>query len=129
MKKIKKEIERLLTRATHADRTMTACFAFPQDFIGFQGHFPDKKILAGACQIQCILSTIAHAKNQPVALREVVLAKYYVPVFPDEEVTCTVKEVADEGDELTVKAYLLKGDAKVTEAKLRVSLAADLGNQ
>ncbi len=129
MKKIKKEIERLLSGANHADRTMTARFAFPQNFIGFQGHFPDKKILAGACQIQCILSTIANAKNQPVALREVVLAKYYAPVFPDEEVICTVKEVAEEGGELTVKAYLLKGDAKVTEAKLRVSLAADLGKQ
>ncbi len=125
MKKIKNEIERLLTGATHADRTMTACFVFPQDFIGFQGHFPEKKILAGACQIQCILSTIARAKSRYVTLREVVLVKHYTPVFPDEEVTCTVKEVADDGDDLTIKACILKGEEKVTEAKLRVSLSPD----
>jgi 3-hydroxyacyl-[acyl-carrier-protein] dehydratase len=128
LKNIKAEIERLLTAATLADRTMSARFVFPQDFIGFQGHFPHKKILAGACQIQCILSTIANGKNRPVALREVILAKYYAPVFPDEEVACTVK-VVDEGDDLIVKACVLKGDAKVTEMKLRVSLVAGGGKQ
>ncbi len=119
------EIERLLTGATCADRAMTARFDFPQDFIGFQGHVPEKKILAGACQIQCILSTIARAKSRFVTLREVVLAKYYAPVFPNEKVTCTVNEVADDGDDLTVKACILKGEEKVTEAKLRVSLSPD----
>lgn len=122
MRKIKTEIEHLLTDLTHADRTTTARFVFPHDFIGFQGHFPANKILAGACQIQCILATIERGKNRSVALREVALAKYYAPILPDEEVTCTVKEVADEGDELTVKAYIMKGEAKVTELKLRVCL-------
>ena len=122
MRKIKTEIEQYLTGSTKEERTLTAKFLFPPDFIGFQGHFPQKKILPGACQIQCVLSTIEKGDEHPVTLKEIELAKYFVPVFPDEEVVCTVREVASGDGEAIFKARITKGSAKATEMKLRVSL-------
>jgi 3-hydroxymyristoyl/3-hydroxydecanoyl-(acyl carrier protein) dehydratase len=122
LRKIKTEIEQCLTGLTKADRMVTARFVFPPEFIGFQGHFPLKKILPGACQIQCVLTTIEKRDEQPVALQEIELAKYFIPVFPDEEVVCIVRDVAGDSGASIVKATITKGSAKVTEIKLRVSL-------
>lgn len=121
MRKIKTEIEQCLAGLAKADRVLTARFCFPPEFIGFQGHFPLKKILPGACQIQCVLSTIEKGDEQPVALKEIELAKYFTPVFPDEEIVCTVREVASDNGESIFKATITKGSAKVTEMKLRIS--------
>jgi 3-hydroxyacyl-[acyl-carrier-protein] dehydratase len=122
LRKIKTEVEQYLTGITKADRTVTASFLFPPEFIGFQGHFPLKKILPGACQIQCVLSAIEKIEEKSIALKEIELAKYFTPVFPDEEVVCTVREVEGDGGESIFKARITKGSIKVTEMKLRVSL-------
>jgi 3-hydroxymyristoyl/3-hydroxydecanoyl-(acyl carrier protein) dehydratase len=121
LRKIKTEIEQYLTGLTKADRMVTSSFLFPPGFIGFQGHFPQKKILPGACQIQCVLSTIEQGDGKPAALKEIELAKYFTPVFPDEEFVCTVREVASDSGESIYKASITKGSTKVTEMKLRIS--------
>ena len=102
-------------------RSVTADFLFPPGFIGFQGHFPGKPILPGACQVQCVLSTIEKGEGKSAVLKEIERAKYFTPIFPDESVTCTVQEVAAAGD-VTFKACIVKGTERVTEMKLRVSL-------
>lgn len=122
MSKIKSAIESCINGPMQTGRTLTSRFLFPPEFIGFQGHFPGKKVLPGTCQIQCVLSTIEKGERRPVRLREIVLAKYPVPVFPDEEITCTVGPLPEEGDEFIVKASITKGAAKVAEIKLRVAL-------
>jgi 3-hydroxymyristoyl/3-hydroxydecanoyl-(acyl carrier protein) dehydratase len=96
---------------------------FPSQFIGFQGHFPTGKVLPGACQIQCVLSTIETALKQRVELKEILLAKFIAPVFPEERVTCTVSGAADgAGGSVIYKARFTKGTEKVTDLKLRVSV-------
>jgi 3-hydroxymyristoyl/3-hydroxydecanoyl-(acyl carrier protein) dehydratase len=129
LRKIKTEIEQYLTGLTKADRVITSIFNFPPEFIGFQGHFPLKKILPGACQIQCVLSTIEQGDEKAVVLKEIELAKYFTPVFPDEEVVCTVREVAGDNGESIFKATITKGSAKVTEMKLRVSSMPDVASE
>ncbi len=124
MKTIKTEIEQYMTALEASGPTVTARFVFPEEFLGFKGHFPHKKVLPGVCQIQCALATIERAIQRSVELREIALAKYFSPVSPGEEITCTCSDIAPAG-EFTVKAKITKGPAKVAELKLRVALTED----
>ena len=118
---IKAEIERYMTGPVKEGARLTSRFAFPPVFIGFQGHFPEKKILPGVCQIQCVLSTLEKGSGKAVVLKEVVLVKYFSPVSPDDEVTCVVNDMGDESGEAVVKAIISKKTDKISEMKLRVS--------
>jgi 3-hydroxyacyl-[acyl-carrier-protein] dehydratase len=120
LKKIKNEIEQLMSGLTMQEGIVTSCFVFPESFIGFQGHFPKHKILPGVCQIQCALSSLERAMRKAVELREVTLAKYFLPVLPDEEITCRCSDVTDAG-EFTFKTVITKGSDRVAELKLRVA--------
>jgi 3-hydroxyacyl-[acyl-carrier-protein] dehydratase len=118
---IKAEIECYMTGPAKEGTRLTSHFAFPPVFIGFQGHFPEKKILPGVCQIQCALSTLEKGSGMAVHLKEVVLVKYFSPVFPDDEVTCVVNDMGDTSGEAVVKAVISKKTDKISEMKLRVS--------
>jgi 3-hydroxymyristoyl/3-hydroxydecanoyl-(acyl carrier protein) dehydratase len=118
---IKAEIERSMTGLVKEGKRLTSRFAFPPGFIGFQGHFPQKKLLPGVCQIQCVLSLLEKGNGKAVVLKEVVLAKYFAPVFPDEEVTCVISDIEDTSGEFVVKAAISRATAKISEMKLRVS--------
>lgn len=124
MKKVKEEIEQYLTALEIEGVRLTARFTFPPEFIGFQGHFPAKKILPGVCQIQCALSTLEKGRQKNVALKEVVLAKYFSPLFPGDELTCVVNDGGEVAGEHTVKALITKDTVKIAELKLRVVLSA-----
>jgi 3-hydroxymyristoyl/3-hydroxydecanoyl-(acyl carrier protein) dehydratase len=100
---------------------LTSRFMFPDGFLGFQGHFPGKKILPGVCQIQCALATVERAKQKTVVLREIALAKYFCAVSPEEEITCACGDIGDAG-EFTFKAHITKGSTKVADLKLRVAM-------
>ena len=121
MSAIKAEIERAMTGLVKEGRRLTSRFAFPPGFIGFQGHFPQKKLLPGVCQIQCVLSLLEKGSGRAVVLKEVVLAKYFAPVFPDDEVTCVISDIEDTSEEFVVKAAISRATAKISEMKLRVS--------
>jgi 3-hydroxyacyl-[acyl-carrier-protein] dehydratase len=124
LRTIKEEIEHYMTGLEMESEKLTSRFSFPQEFIGFQGHFPSKKILPGVCQLQCALSTIEKGRVRNVALKEVVLAKYFSPLFPDDEVTCVVNDGGAASGEHTVKAVITKNTVKIAELKLRVVLTA-----
>lgn len=104
------------------DSTFSSGFIFPEEFIGFQGHFPSKKVLPGACQIQCVVSTIEKGMGRRVALKEIMLAKYTAPIFPGDNIVCTVSGDQGAGGEIVYKARVTKGAEKVTDMKLRVLL-------
>jgi 3-hydroxyacyl-[acyl-carrier-protein] dehydratase len=101
---------------------MRADFKFPEEFIGFQGHFPANKVLPGACQVQCVLSTIETVLEKRTVLKEIILAKYVAPILPDDSVTCTVIGMSDAANEPVFKVKITKGTEKISELKLRVSL-------
>ena len=123
MRKIKTEIEQYMTGPIKENKKLLSRCSFPDEFIGFQGHFPEKKILPGVCQIQCALSLLEHASGKTMTLKEIVLAKYFSPVFPRDEISCMVDDVGDGTGEFLVKAVMTKNGAKVSELKLRVSVA------
>ena len=123
MKKIKNEIEQCIRDLTSEGGKATARFVFPEEFVGFQGHFPAKKILPGVCQVQCALTTLEKANKRSVVLKEIVLAKYLAPVMPGEELTCVCSDLQEKNGEFLVKAVITKDSSRISEFKLRVAFA------
>ncbi len=123
MRNIKSEIEQYMVGLTKEDGKLTSRFLFPSEFIGFQGHFPEKKILPGVCQVQCVLTMLEKSSGKAVVLKEIVLAKYFSPLLPDDDMTCVVGTIGEAGGEYVVKAVITKDTVKISELKLRVSLA------
>jgi 3-hydroxyacyl-[acyl-carrier-protein] dehydratase len=111
-----------MTGFTESDGTLTTHFVFPEDFIGFQGHFPSRKLLPGICQIQCVTASLEKMKSKKLIIDEIVLAKFFVPVFPMEELKCVCRDISvirTNGEVFIVKAIVGKGDLKAAEIKLR----------
>lgn len=120
MRTIKKEITQYITDLVVSEQRLTASFLFPEGFIGFQGHFPENKILPGVCQIQCIISMLEKWRGKVIALREIILAKFLSPVLPSEKITCECVDIKDTEKEFTLKATISKDGQKISELKLRV---------
>lgn len=95
-------------------------FVFPEDFIGFQGHFPDNKILPAISQVQCVMNTIEKYKGRRAVLHEIIMAKFLSPVLPSEELVCTGKSVEEDNEGMVLKAFLSKDGKRTAEIKLRV---------
>ena len=125
MSAIKKEIAQYMTDLAVSDRGLSASFLFPENFTGFQGHFPDSKILPGVCQIQCIISMLEKWKAKNTILREIVLAKFYSPVLPSEKINCECRDIKDTDEEFILKASISKAGRKISELKLRVCFACE----
>lgn len=121
MSTIKAEIERAMTGFVKEGKRLTSRFVFPSGFIGFQGHFPRKKVLPGVCQIQCVLTLLEQGSGKVVILKEVMLTKYFTPLFPDDELTCVISDMGDTTSEAVVKAAISRASDKISEMKLRVS--------
>ena len=111
---------------TAEDLTLTARFVFPDDFIGFHGHFPGNKILPGICQIQCAIAMLERWKKGRVVVKEIVLAKFLAPVFPSEELTCVCRDITDTDDVFVLKASFSKSGQKVAELKLKVAFDQEI---
>lgn len=129
MRKIKPEMERCMTGPKQDGSTLTSRFLFPPEFIGFQGHFPQQKILPGACQIQCALTTLEKGLGKGMALREVVQAKFVAPVLPDQEIVCTVSDCNGIDGEWICRARLSRENERIAELKLRVSPVQEDGKR
>ena len=100
---------------------LTARFVFPADFLGFQGHFPDRPVLPAVCEIQAALAMLEASKKTEVELREIKLAKFSTPVTCDEEVVYACSMAMESQDGAVVKATLAKDGKSVARFKLRVA--------
>jgi 3-hydroxyacyl-[acyl-carrier-protein] dehydratase len=101
---------------------LSAGFVFPEDFVGFQGHFPGNKILPGICQIQCALSMLERWRGEKAVLKEIISAKFFSPVLPAEELICKAVNIAEGNGAVILKASFSRDDKKVSEMKLRVRI-------
>jgi 3-hydroxyacyl-[acyl-carrier-protein] dehydratase len=99
---------------------LTARFRFPEDFIGFQGHFPRNPVLPAVCEIELALAVVEAGKKRGVVLREIVFAKFSSPVTCNEEVVCSCSVRMEEGGAALVAASLNRDGAAVAGFKLRV---------
>jgi len=100
---------------------LTARFLFPEDFIGFQGHFPQNPVLPAVCEIQLALAMLEAWKEKRVILREIVFAKFSSPVTCNEEVVCSCSVGMEDGGEALVAASVARDGRTVAGFKLRVA--------
>jgi 3-hydroxyacyl-[acyl-carrier-protein] dehydratase len=107
------------------DGGIHASFEFPEDFVGFQGHFEDNKILPGVCQVQCVINMFEKWKKKRAMLREIIMAKFLSPVLPKETLMCACRLIDHPGDDFILKASFSKEGKKVADVKLRLSCAEE----
>jgi 3-hydroxyacyl-[acyl-carrier-protein] dehydratase len=103
---------------TGADRVIRARFVFPEDFTGFQGHFPERPVVPGVCLVQSVLAMLEKWHGGPVRLKEISNAKFYSPSTSGEvlEVTCSVKDKTDK--EIRADAVVAHRGKKTAEIHL-----------
>lgn len=122
LKQIRNEIERQM-RVTVTDAgEPEASFCFPPEFSGFQGHFPGKAVLPGACQLQCLRAFLEHLAAQPLEITTIVLAKYLQPVLPGETIRCRVSGLPETVDgSFLAKGKIFREGELVAEIRLQLA--------
>ncbi len=126
MSKIFREIEKCMSGLTQgSDGKITARFVFPPEFSGFKGHFPGRPVLPGVCSIQAVTAIFKALKKEEARLREIVLAKFFAPVSPDQELFFECRETKEESNQSLVKVSVASGDGKkIAELQLKLAFAA-----
>ena len=109
---------------TEPDGRVSATFVFPPEFTGFSGHFDGNPVLPGVCVLQSALVLAEDWLSAPVVLRELVSAKFRIPIGPGQElvVTCRKGDVLQDGRELLFVRAQADGRA-VADLQLEISLA------
>ena len=111
---------------TSENGLFSASFLFTEDFTGFQGHFPDNKILPGVCQIQCVLNLFEQLRKKRIILKEVIMAKFLSPVSPGDKLTCS-SSITDRPDGSHIlKASLTSEGKKIADMKIKVGFGREL---
>lgn len=123
MNMLVQEIKQCMSHLTETgEGKVTARFLFPEDFIGFQGHFSGRPILPGFCKIQAVVVILETWHKKKVRLKEIVLAKFFSPVSCREELVFECREQMENSKEVMVKALITSTGKKIAKLQLRVSL-------
>jgi 3-hydroxyacyl-[acyl-carrier-protein] dehydratase len=123
MSRIFQEIEKCMSRLTQdSEGKITARFVFPPEFIGFKGHFPNQPVLPGVCNIQAVTAIFKTLKKREVRLREIVLAKFFTPVSPNQELFFACRNTKEKKDQSLIKVLVVNDDGKkIAELQLKLS--------
>jgi 3-hydroxyacyl-[acyl-carrier-protein] dehydratase len=120
-----RELARCLVGVDRADEGVVGRFRLPAGFIGFQGHFPDRPILPGVCEIMAVAATWQQWTGRATTIREIVSAKFLASVLPDREFVVVCREPAGGASSQVLRAVIECEGARVADIVLRV----DLGHQ
>ncbi len=109
-----------------ADGKICAKFIFPADFIGFQGHFPDKPILPGICKILAVKAMLQRYYNRKLSIKQIVTAKFFAPVACGDEllIECLQKDTNADGI-CIVKALVTSRGEKISKLELKIKKTGD----
>ncbi|MFA5394207.1 MAG: hypothetical protein WC338_07140 [Candidatus Ratteibacteria bacterium] len=123
MSKIFQEIEKCMSSLKHdSEGKITARFVFPPEFSGFKGHFPGRPVLPGVCSVQAVTAIFKALKKEEVKLRKIVLAKFFTPVSPGQELFFACRNAKEESGQSLIKASVVNGDGKkIAELQLKLS--------
>lgn len=112
---MRKEINGFLRNFSAEGDAATAELAFPPEFTGFQGHFPEQPILPGVCQMTLALVMADRMQGRRTKMAAVTNAKFVAVVMPDQplEISCTLTD-----GKLT--ANLTSKGERVGQFKLRI---------
>ncbi len=73
----------------------TKDFEFLPQFLGFQGHFPNKAVLPAIVQIMMAQLTIEEKLGSEVKTSQVMQAKFTMPVEPNQKTRVKVAEIKE----------------------------------
>ena len=119
---IMQKIKHYLSDISEKDsNNITARFLFPEEFVGFEGHFPGKPILPGFCKIQAVLVILQEWRKKNVRLKEIVLAKFFSPVSCGEELIFECTESNTDNEVTEIHAYITSKGQKIATLKLKVT--------
>ncbi|MCK4401174.1 hypothetical protein KAW08_02570 [bacterium] len=122
MNKLMQEIKQCMSDLAETKKgEVYAHFLFPAEFIGFQGHFPDKPVLPGVCKIQAVIAMLQVWEKRDIRLKEIVSAKFLSPVSHGEKLVFNYRKQTESNSEALVKASVTSSGKKVAELQLRVS--------
>jgi 3-hydroxymyristoyl/3-hydroxydecanoyl-(acyl carrier protein) dehydratase len=123
LSKLRQEIKACMLKLDKADNfKLSARFCFPEKFIGFKGHFPDKPILPGVCKIQAAILMLEEAKHKSIRLKEILLAKFFAPVTFNQEVVFSLEEHPENNLESLVEVKVNCAGKKIAELHLRTEV-------
>ena len=128
--KIQSEIGTCLKKikCNEQENHFSAQFAFSSNFIGFKGHFPDKPILPGVCQIQCILVLLSKALKKNIILSSIKKIRFLNTVLPEE--TILLSGFAElQGENLEAKFQITKKYEGKDVAISRLNLQCHILNE
>jgi 3-hydroxyacyl-[acyl-carrier-protein] dehydratase len=121
MNRIMQEIKQYLSDITEKDsNNVSARFLFPEEFIGFQGHFPEKPVLPGFCKIQAVLVILQEWRKKNVKLKEIVTAKFFSPVSCGEELIFECTETKKDNEKSEIHAYVTSKGKKIAILDLKI---------
>ncbi|MBL0716686.1 MAG: hypothetical protein JJV89_01435, partial [Desulfosarcina sp.] len=85
---------------------LCATLVFPADFIGFQGHFPNKPILPGVCKILAVKIMMQKYYKHNLVIKQIRTAKFFAPVTCSDELIVECLPDETENGLYAVKAML-----------------------
>ena len=120
--KIYREIADAIIELKKVDNSkLTAKARFLPEFTGFKGHFENKPILPGICQLELVRAVVARGLEQQLALMQVKSVKFLHVVKPGEVVELKV-EINNCADTLIVDANIGCDGNSVAKIKLELAI-------
>lgn len=102
------------------DGSVGATVIFPREFTGFQGHFENRPILPGICQLELVKEIVERAYKYKLHLLKVKNIKFTNVIVPDEQVKVDIA-VNNISDVIIIDAELNGSGGKVARLKLELS--------
>lgn len=115
------DIKRCMEAVSADEQTLEASFVYPDDFIGFQGHFPGMPVLPGICTIQSLLVALESSWRARVALREIHSAKFFVAIRPREPIQFHCSMEPHDADRCAVRARVARMGKRLAEFRIEVN--------
>lgn len=107
---ITEQIENSITEfSINSNGGISAQAVFAAEFSGFDGHFPQRPILPGICQIELCRILAQKSNNLPLIIKEVKLAKFFSPIVQNETIEISMTATSDLGWEVDIQC---KGEKK-----------------
>ena len=119
---LKAQIKKLLHHIVdHKDGKITAEISYPDDFKGFEGHFPGKPIVPAVCNVLTVLTLLELSLNQKVYLKSIISSKFKGPVGPKEELVIELRLETQSESWNKVKAFFKSKGNKIVEMLIEVT--------